>query len=131
MSHCNQNLNLLNPLPVVKDWILFECGAVAVGLQALLSLPGPTLLLPLLSLSPKIDFNCPVLHNTTHMPIPPKAITLEVTSNIRAQILSEIDLSSLLSLLPPTESNRLIDYGDFSVALKIQDIVSEFCITFC
>jgi len=64
MSHCNQNLNLLNPLPVVKDWILFECGAVAVGLQALLSLPGPTLLLPLLSLSPKIDFNCPVLHNT-------------------------------------------------------------------
>lgn len=57
------------------------------------------------------------------MPILPNTTALELTSianNIKTQILTgvDIDLSSLLSLLPPPISNRQIDYSDFSVTLK-------------
>jgi hypothetical protein len=63
------------------------------------------------------------LFSATPMPIPPNATAMEpppVASNIRAQILTgaDIDLSSLLSLLPPSVSNRQIDCGDFAVTLK-------------
>ncbi|KAG1936323.1 proline and serine-rich protein 1-like [Pimephales promelas] len=63
------------------------------------------------------------LFTATQMPVPSNAVAAEpppVSHNIRAQILSgaDVDLSSLLSLLPVTESNRQIDCGDFSVTLK-------------
>jgi hypothetical protein len=65
------------------------------------------------------------LFSATPMPIPPNATVMEpppVTNNIRAQILTgaDIDLSSLLSILPSSVSNRQIDCGDFAVTLKNQ-----------
>ncbi|RXN20392.1 poly [Labeo rohita] len=63
------------------------------------------------------------LFTASPMPVPPNAIASEppqVAHNIRAQILAgaDVDLSSLLSLLPTAGSNRQIDCGDFSVTLK-------------
>ncbi len=54
------------------------------------------------------------------MPVPANAIAtepLQVAHNIQAQILAgaDVDLSSLLSLLPTSDSNRQLDCGDFSV----------------
>jgi len=82
--------------------------------SALVSLPPNTLL------QVKSSFS---LFTATPMNVPQNAITLEpppVTSNIKAQILSgaDIDLSSLPTLLPISESNRQVDCGDFSVTLK-------------
>lgn len=60
------------------------------------------------------------MFSATPMPIPPNTAALEPTSiasNIKTQILTgvDIDLSSLLSLLPPI---RQINYSDFLVTLK-------------
>ena len=57
------------------------------------------------------------------MPVPSNAVTMEpppVSQSICAQILSgvDVDLSSLLPLLPAAEPDRRIDCGDFSVTLK-------------
>lgn len=57
------------------------------------------------------------------MPIPPNTNALELTSvanNIKTQTFKgvDIDLPSLLSLLPPPISNCQIDYSDFSATLK-------------
>ncbi len=63
------------------------------------------------------------LFTATPMPVPSNAVAMEpppISQNIRAQILSgaDVDLSSLLSLLPAAEPDRQIDCGDFSVTLK-------------
>ncbi len=57
------------------------------------------------------------------LPTPSNAAALEpppVPNTTKTQILAgtDIDLSSLLSLLPPAETHRQIDCGDFSVTLK-------------
>ncbi len=82
------------------------------------------------------------LFTATPMPVPANAIATEppqAAHNIRAQILAgaDVDLSSLLSLLPTADSNRQIDCGDFSVTLKNPNPLSsrilsfpEFCIAF-
>ncbi len=60
------------------------------------------------------------LFTATPMTVPANAIATEppqAAHNVRAQILAgaDVDLSSLLSLLPTSDSNRQIDCGDFSV----------------
>ncbi|XP_073685315.1 uncharacterized protein [Garra rufa] len=69
------------------------------------------------------------------MPVPPNAIAMEppqVAHSIRAQILAgaDVDLSSLLSLLPYTDTNRQIDCGDFSVTLKNPNPLSSRLLSF-
>ncbi len=83
-----------------------------------------------------------LLFTATPMPVPANAIATEppqAAHNIRAQILAgaDVDLSSLLSLLPTADSNRQIDCVDFSVTLKNPNPLSsrilsfpEFCIAF-
>ncbi len=63
------------------------------------------------------------LFTAVPLPTPSNAAALEpppVPNTIKSQILAgaDIDLSSLLSLLPPAETHRQIDCGDFSVTLK-------------
>ncbi len=63
------------------------------------------------------------LFTAVPLPTPSNAAALEpppVPNTIKTQILAgmDIDLSSLLSLLPPAETHRQIDCGDFSVTLK-------------
>ncbi len=63
------------------------------------------------------------LFTAVPLPTPSNAAALEpppVPNTIKTQILAgtDIDLSSLLSLLPPGETHRQIDCGDFSVTLK-------------
>ncbi|KAI2645844.1 Filamentous hemagglutinin [Labeo rohita] len=63
------------------------------------------------------------LFTVVPLSIPPNAAALEpppVPNTVKAQILAgaDVDLSSLLSLLPPAETHRQIDCGDFSVTLK-------------
>ncbi len=63
------------------------------------------------------------LFTAVPLPTPSNAAALEpppVPNTIKSQILAGayIDLSSLLSLLPPAETHRQIDCGDFSVTLK-------------
>ncbi|XP_052428992.1 uncharacterized protein LOC127970440 [Carassius gibelio] len=75
------------------------------------------------------------LFTATPMPIPSNAVALEppqVTHSIRAQILAgaDVDLSSLLSLLPTSNSNRQIDCGDFSVTLKNPNPLSSRLLSF-
>ncbi len=72
---------------------------------------------------------------TTQVPIPPNAIGSEppqVAHNIRAQTLAvvDVDLSSLLSLLPTSISNRQIDWRDFSVMLKNLNPLSSQLLSF-
>ncbi len=60
------------------------------------------------------------LFTATPMTVPANAIATEppqAAHNVRAQILAgaDVDLSSLLPLLPTSDSNRQIDCGDFSV----------------
>ncbi len=116
-----------------------------------ISEPGPSVRLP----PPTIAAPPPLPHSSllhskspyslftaTPLPVPANAVALEpppVAHNIRAQILAgtDIDLSSLLSLIPAPESNRQMDCGDFSVTLKNQNplssrilSLSEFTIAF-
>lgn len=75
------------------------------------------------------------LFKATPRPAPSNAIALEpppVAYNIRAQILAgvDIDLSSLLSLFPVSESNHQIDCRDFSVTLKNQNQNSSCMLSF-
>ncbi len=58
--------------------------------------------------------------------------TPQTAHNVRAQILAgaDVDLSSLLSLLPTSDSNRQIDCGDFSVTLKKPNPLSSRILSF-
>ncbi len=63
------------------------------------------------------------LFTAVSLPTPSNAAALEpppVPNTIKSQILAgaDIDLSSLLSLLPPAETHRQIDCGDFFCNLK-------------
>lgn len=83
---------------------------------------APALLPHTSSLQTKSPYS---LFSATPLPAPSKAAALEpppVAQNIRAQILAgmDIDLASLLSLIPVSDSNRQIDCGEFSVTLKNQ-----------
>ncbi len=75
------------------------------------------------------------LFTATPMPVPSNAVAMEpppISQNIRAQILSgaDVDLSSLLSLLPAAEPDRQIDCGDFSVTLKNPNTHSSRVLSF-
>ncbi len=75
------------------------------------------------------------LFTATPMTVPANAIASEppqAAHNVRAQILAgaDVDLSSLLSLLPTSDSNRQIDCGDFSVTLKTPNPLSSRILSF-
>ncbi len=75
------------------------------------------------------------LFTATLMPVPANAIATEppqAAHNVRVQILAgaHVDLSSLLSLLPTSDSNRQIDCGDFSVTLKNPNPLSSRILSF-
>ncbi len=70
------------------------------------------------------------LFTATPMTVPANAIATEppqAAHNVRAQILAgaDVDLSSLLSLLLTSDSNRQIYCGDFSVTLKKNPVISH------
>ncbi len=75
------------------------------------------------------------LFTATPMTVPANAIATEppqAAHNVRAQILAgaDVDLSSLLSLLPTSDLNRQIDCGDFSVTLKNPNPLSSRILSF-
>ncbi len=110
------------PPNIIPQLTPLSSGSVAQGNAGPLELqnpsPPPAAYNTLLQAKPQYS-----LFTATPMPVPSNAIATEppqVAHNIGAQILAgaDIDLSSLLSLLPTSDSNRQIDCGDFSVTLK-------------
>lgn len=78
-----------------------------------MTVTDPVHTLPSYSLQTKNQYS---LSTAIQMPIPSNAVAMEpppVSQNIRAQILAgmDVDLSSLLSLLPAAQSDRQIDCG--------------------
>ncbi len=97
----------------------------APGANPCVRLPPQTVTAPLyLPSNPSIPSKSQfTLFTAVPLPTPSNAAALEpppVPNTIKTQILAamDIDLSSLLSLLPPAETHRQIDCGDFSVTLK-------------
>ncbi len=97
----------------------------APGANPCVRLPPQTVTAPLyLPSNPSIPSKSQfTLFTAVPLPTPSNAAALEpppVPNTIKSQILAgaDIDLSSLLSLLPPAETHRQIDCGDFSVTLK-------------
>ncbi len=122
------------PPNIIPQPTPLSLGSVAQGNAGPLELqnpaPPPAAYNTLLQAKPQYS-----LFTATPMPVPSNAIATEppqVAHNIRAQILAgaDIDLSSLLSLLPTSDSNRQIDCGDFSVTLKKPNPLSSRILSF-
>ncbi|KAG1925038.1 proline and serine-rich protein 1-like [Pimephales promelas] len=131
------------PLPLPHYYPQFFPPPPVAGADSGVRMPPQTTSAPVLPTSNPLHARSSFsLFSATPQPAPPNAVAAEpppVTNSIRAQILAgaDVDLGSLLSMFPMSESNRQVDCGDISVTLKNNTQASsrtlslaEFCISF-
>ncbi len=119
-----------NPIPQPTPLSSGPITQVDTGSHGPLNTAPPAAYNTLLQAKPQYS-----LFTATPMTVPANAIATEppqAAHNVRAQILAgaDVDLSSLLSLLPTSDSNRQIDCGDFSVTLKNPNPLSSRILSF-